>query len=428
MKCLKTPSKLIACILIIILSASCFTACGTSASFSEHIMAGNYEDAINLYRNKLSGNSEKERDAKDFLSEYLQGAIDGYADGTIDEHSAQSKIDCLLKIDDELHILNIELGRKIEEFTMLQISKENYEKAVEMMLREDYESALMLFAEVRSLDTQNYESAQEQMTAAYDAYKAEITAAVNELIGKKEFELARQKAEAYGDILAGDKDYEALCVDLIDAWEIDVVHTAAEIFGEDKDYESAIRFLELSGLQNNVIDAEIARYQEYIPIYLSELEYTKKTKFLDIGSTKEPIMTDLQKNIYDGTRLIYPADDYNILWAPDRAKTEDEAYVDYYLNAEYSRLTGTLYVPYKSLSCSNEWTVPTTVKIYGDKALLFEAPSFTTSTIEPLPIEIDITGVRELRIVMLGVWIENTSGDVYYSYPKVCAADLCISK
>lgn len=274
--------------------------------------------------------------------------------------------------------------------------------------------------------SQNYATAQEQLALAYSTYKTNLIAEVNGLIAKKEFEQANERIEDASDILGNDEEYTALLSSVISTWEEDIIYTASELFGANKDYASAIRFLQLCGLQTNAIDAEITKYQDYVPIYLADLEYTQKTQYLNIGSHSDAITTDLQGTMYDGARLIYPTGGS---LASDAASTEDEAYVNYYLGAKYSRLTGVLYVPYKSLSCPGEWKIPTIVKVYGDKALLFEAPAFTVDITEPLSIDIDITGVRELKIVMLGTWTEDTTWVGLYSrQPKVCAADFCISK
>lgn len=116
-------------------------------------------DAISLFRDKISGNSTKELDAKNFLLEYTQKTLTDYASGEIDDQSAESAFDCLLKIDDELYILNVELGYSLEQLTVLQMSKEDYGAAIVMENNGDYESAANLFASIDERDTQNYTSA-----------------------------------------------------------------------------------------------------------------------------------------------------------------------------------------------------------------------------------------------------------------------------
>jgi len=402
------------------------TACGSSQSFENYVTSGDYSKAITLYRDKIAGNSGKELEAKRFLETYMQDTLNDYAEGKTENQNAESIFDCLLKIDDELYILNVELGAALEQFTGLQISKEKYEAAVAANQNGDYKRAVELFQEVYELDTQNYESAMTQMKLAYSNYKDELFAASDELVAKGEFKAAHEKLEEASDVLGNDEQYIGKCADVVDAWEDAVIQEASEAFGADKDYESAIRVLQASELLSDAIEAEITYYQEYIPVYLAELEYTQKAHYIAIGANSDVITTDLQGNTYNGAYLIFPTGDS---LGSQTAQTEDEAYVNYFLNAEYSNLTGVLYVPYEALSCTSEWKTPTTVKIYGDGVLLYEAPEFKKDTIDPLHIEVNITGVRELKIVMMGVWTEDTTWPgLYTRNPKVCAADFSIRK
>lgn len=166
------------------------SACGTSDSFEKHVRSGNYADAISLYRDKISGNSTKELDAKNFLLEYIQKTLTDYASGEIDDQSAESVFDCLLKIDDELYILNVELGYSLEQLTVLQMSKEDYEAAIVMENNGDYESAASLFASVDESDTQNYTSAITHLESCYTAIYEETNSSIDNYISENEFELA----------------------------------------------------------------------------------------------------------------------------------------------------------------------------------------------------------------------------------------------
>lgn len=136
------------------LLAICLTACNASCNFEKCVESGNYIDVINVYREKISGNSTKELEAKDFVRQYMQDALDNYASGEIDNRQVESAFDCLLKIDDELYILNVELGAGIEQLTDLQMSKENFIMATSAIDAGNYEEALNFFASVAQGDTQ----------------------------------------------------------------------------------------------------------------------------------------------------------------------------------------------------------------------------------------------------------------------------------
>ena len=91
-------------------------------------------------------------------------------------------------------------------------------------------------------------------------------------------------------------------------------------------------------------------------------------------------------------------------------------------------MRATLYRPYCSLSIKdNEWNTSTVVKIYGDDILLYQGPNITPSTYEEYDVYVNVTGVRELRIVMLGcTYVNEEYGGSYI--PMVCLGNLEIQK
>ncbi len=70
-----------------------------------------------------------------------------------------------------------------------------------------------------------------------------------------------------------------------------------------------------------------------------------------------------------------------------------QSFVEYKLNGKFSRLTGTFFVKYNDRT----FTGPGMLKIYGDGKLLYISPEITGG-VEPVPVDVDITGVLTLRI------------------------------
>lgn len=160
---------------------------------------------------------------------------------------------------------------------------------------------------------------------------------------------------------------------------------------------------------------------------LDDMEYIKKTSYLTINTANgyKNFYCDVEENSYSGN-VIYPSGG---TLATQKASSEEDSYISYYLNKKYNTLTGTIYRPYGTLSCTTVWESSTTIKIYGDDVLLYEAPDITQATYSPIDFEIDVSGVRELKIVMLGVWTED--GDwpgQYERLPKACMTNLIVSK
>lgn len=469
------------------LTVMCFTACSTAKTFQDYVAAGDYLAAIEAYKTDMFGNATKELEAENYVRQYMQETLDRYAKGDLDVQKTQSVFDCLSKIDEELYILDMDLTYTLGRFADIQDSKTMYSQGVEFMEAEGLENdlnALWAFMHVDASDTENYEQAQGKRDQMYSACLDDMAAYVDEMIVQNKFEEAKDMVEdndivamieVLGDdgryqalrsrlfekweeftlnsaaemieqnkfeeaknllegenivgiieILGDDGDYQTLRDKLFVKWEESVANAAAEAFwaGTGRNYEAAIQVLQSSGLQGEKIDHEIEKYQEYVPVRLTSLDYTHKTGYMNVGTAPLYSRTDLAGTEYEPHNIICPK--YDAL--DGAAKTEEKGYVSYYLNAGYSRLTGLLYIPGNTLACTAEqWAKPTTVKIYGDNVLLYEAPSLSRENLEPISIDLNITGVRELRIVMLGVW-EQDRKDYSDHYPKVCAANFEVSK
>uniref|UniRef100_I5AXD3 Glycosyl hydrolase family 98 putative carbohydrate-binding module domain-containing protein n=1 Tax=Eubacterium cellulosolvens (strain ATCC 43171 / JCM 9499 / 6) TaxID=633697 RepID=I5AXD3_EUBC6 len=217
----------------------------------------------------------------------------------------------------------------------------------------------------------------------------------------------------------------------------DVDSRAEEAFGESKDYEAAMQVYkdELADTEELGIDEikshleeKKESYSDYIPINLTTLEYTQKTEYLDVGNDNNSDNNkDVNGKSYNNESIIMPTGGW---LAGERASTEDEAYVMYNLNYQYSTLTGVLYRPYTSLSDTHEWKKPTVVKIYGDNQLLYEGPNITNETYDTYDISVDVSGVRNLKIVMMGTWVSEDSGwiGIYDYHPKVCMGEVKLQK
>lgn len=70
-----------------------------------------------------------------------------------------------------------------------------------------------------------------------------------------------------------------------------------------------------------------------------------------------------------------------------------QGFVEYKLNGNFSRLTGTFFVNYTNRTSK----LCGTLKIYGDGKLLYCSPEITGG-VEPVPVDVDITGVLTLKI------------------------------
>lgn len=235
---------------------------------------------------------------------------------------------------------------------------------------------------------------------------------------------AQSKLETAINQYGNDDHFAELSEMLRTGWAAEVFAEAADAFENGYDYESAIRIIQASGLYGDDVDAEIAKYQEYAPVMLKEFEPVKKTRGIEVYPYGDAITMDINGHVYDGETVIAP---YKNTY-DDVAKSESDAYITYYLYGKYRIFDAVLYRTYESLSVSPEdWPQETVAKIYGDDVLLYEGPAITQNTYEEYKIHADISGVRELKIVLLGVGLIPDTWPQWYS-PVLAIADVTVQK
>lgn len=167
---------------------------------------------------------------------------------------------------------------------------------------------------------------------------------------------------------------------------------------------------------DETLDAAAAEYGAYRPVWLSKLNPHLKSGCVAIYTDADHSRKDILEQRYVSSFTpIKRGDDY--------ATTEDEAAVEYYLNGEYNRLTGTLYLPFEAFNVTDP-TVPGLFRVYGDGVLLYEGPRFYAGMADLIPFDVNISGVKNLRIVIMGVYIRRGISP----YAMVCAGNVAVSK
>ena len=362
-------------------------------------------------------------------SHSIEDIIADYISGKIDYDKAYSKIDSAAN---KGTIENYEAEKAIDELSELQDSKSSFEAAENLFDSGLYLDAIMNYQNVIPEDS-NYTVAQSKMSAAKERTISELTDKVNTFADKKQYNEAlaeiRYTASIIGNIselLTLEKTLYAKCIDT-------AISEAETAFRSNKDYSTAINIINsaisLIGDDERLISA-LNKYNSYIPVLLLDMDYIKKTSYLALSTADYwqygDLSSDVEENSYDGN-IIYPVGG---TLASQKATSEDDSYISFYLNSAYNTLTGTVYRPYGTLSCKDVWDGSTTIKIYGDNVLLYEAPNITQETYSPIDFEIDVSGVRELKIVMLGVWTSTEGNWIgqYSRYPKACMANLIVCK
>lgn len=85
-----------ACVIALIVAL--LSSCSATNKFEDCVAAGNYADAISVYQEKIYGNTEKEREAQDFLWTYVSSALTDFAEGKMDLTDTKAAFSTVSKI------------------------------------------------------------------------------------------------------------------------------------------------------------------------------------------------------------------------------------------------------------------------------------------------------------------------------------------
>ena len=223
-------------------------------------------------------------------------------------------------------------------------------------------------------------------------------------------------------IVSGSADLQAKQSTYIEKYRSNAIKEASSTYKKNG-YEAALSVLS-SAMKilpdDAALTSEKAKYQAAAPIRLIDLDCTKKGKALEVGDSYSGFYKDVSGNTYASEGVICI---YTWMYYEDNKDTE----ITYFLNAEYDVLTGTLYRPYVTLSCESQWNSDGFLKVYGDGVLLYTG-KITQKSFDPISLNIDVSGVRELTIDLDGSWYgTNSLGGSFY-YPKCSVADLHVAK
>ena len=468
---------------ILLLLSFLLSGCGTQNSFMSAVKSENYSKAIEIYEKKIAGNSGEEMTAQNELKDYLEHSWNSFVSGSISSAEFQSIFRCLQEINDRLWILP-ELYWMEYEYEMIDASKSSFADGIEFSKNGDYDAAMQAFEQVVPEDTENYENAireeakvrgnyltgieqsaktlaaagsyDEALTLVADAkimlgYCDELLALEME-ITTKQYSDAVERAYQFGDRLS----VVRLCEEALENPSVElsadltrmyseskamyvqtVVDSARRAFENGRDYETACALLrnaigEASFSSELLAELEpiLEEYSAYAPVALTSLSPVRKGEYIMVGDnwTSSDTNTDVNGKVYDSNGMVFPLETGFSL-ASEQPKNDDDSAITYMLNYQYSSLSGIVFRPYGTLS-SDDWNGNNgTVKIYGDGVLLYEANPVSQTTWDTEDFALDVAGVRELKIVIVGRWVENGGSlGIYERHPKVCLADLMLQK
>lgn len=354
------------------------------SKFENLVKSGKYTEAMELYAQTAFGDMERENEMQGVLEKVAQQAIEDYLADAIPYEQAQTQLDSVEHVATEGSIIGDDILEAYNrQLTAANESKIAYDAAKNLLENKNYTAAMEQLQKVTENDC-HYKEAQEQLTAAVQGYKTEITVKAKQEADAGNYDKAAQLITEGLKLISDDNELLTLQTTYRESYVKQILEKADKAFVKPgKDYEKAIEMIKPAMQQfpqNAALQEKYQYYMQFEPVSLLDMKpYTYEREQYSTDSD----VTDNMGNTYD--KVLRLANGYH-----DISST-------YAINKQYNVLTGTVAVPdyYKGR------TEAVHIKIYGDGKLLWEKNNITGS-VKPFPFSVDITGVTDLKIQMPG--------------------------
>lgn len=346
--------------------------------FFAHLESGNYQDAIDYYYENIYGNSENETRSNSLCNNYYQYINREFLAGKITQEQAEIEIDKILRVTKETYI---DYGETNDDrFEEIKASKSNYALGCNAYDNNNYLKAYEYLSLVVEGDC-NYDDAQTKTAEVLKAYKTKALADAEEKAKEENYPAACEILIESQSLLKDDIDIQAALDNYENTYVTNIITEAEAAFVTPAtDWEKAIDIINQAQQyfsENQELKNKEKYYDKYRPVDLTSLESYAQ-------SGRE---TDLFTNgIYDTLGNRYETGFYTL----------DNTYEIFYLNKEYNTFSAIGFVA----KGDKGYNGSVSIKIYGDNELLFSKK--VTSDMKPFDINLDITGIQDLKIELCG--------------------------
>lgn len=162
-----------------------------------------------------------------------------------------------------------------------------------------------------------------------------------------------------------------------------------------------------SGLENGG-NNEIKKEKQ---TQLSKIDYSRYEGYnsIRVGTYEDTYGMTLNGEVFELNDVFWP-------------ETSGDCNLIYTFIDGYSSFSGCIYVPYKT--CYYErFSADIFFEIYGDGALIYKNHDLNRNSVDPIYFDVDISGVREMKIVLNGV---NSEDSLYR--PEICMTKAVLHK
>lgn len=349
-------------------------------NFTLLLEAGDYQKAADMYLQTANGNTEREFELKDRMSDFLQEAVDGYWDGSMEYDAAETRFTTVEQVvENSLGMVSwAQFAGQRQEFEDADASKVAYDSGCNLMDSGNYAAAITEFSKVAAEDC-NYQDAQEQLNSARTQYQDQMVSTAQGYIDFGDYISACATIEEGLAVLPESSELLTLQTTCQAGYISSVLAQADAAFVTPAtDWEAAIDALR-PAMQQYPDDSQLQQrynyYMEYQPVSIFDLEpYTHGDHTLSTYAN----MDDNMGNTYNASFITY---------VPSSSETYD-------IGAKYNHLQGTVALS-RSAAGSRYLGY---LRIYGDNHLLYELE--INGSFKPQAVDVDITGVTDLKIEM----------------------------
>ncbi len=359
----------------------------------------------------------------EIMSTYANSVAADYENGTLTYESALALLESL-KADG-----CVEADALIEKITAMNDAANALEKADEYYESGDYESAISEYSKVPETD-QNYEEAQAKLSEVYKNYIASVVASAEGYNAAGEYKQAVQQVNTAYEILPSTVDTSALDAvkeESYASYKTQVANDVAELTEEVKWAEAFKLIDEAIVFDNNEYfqSLKTSTQKSYVDSVTATVQsHLDKEDYISAKRVAENSLTVLPDNA-DLKKLVKEVENKTPIYLLDVCEPYDKFNFTQYVNGETFNMSGKSYtngftLSGTSSSAYNEYAIfnidkqyttlsfwtghvdgsekhGVVIKVYCDGVLKEEIPMGSEDL--PVKIEIDITGVEQLKIL-----------------------------
>ncbi len=367
--------------------------------FFMYMAKGDYQEAVDLYYEKIQGNSTKEDEATSACEAYFEQINSEYLNGIITKDIAEKEVAKVTYVEKEIGIF---LDDKYAHYNEISVSKEDFVEGKALFEAKRYFDSIERLDRVMQ-DDSNYEEAQNMILISTKNQKEKSIKEAEEKILKNDYAGAVTLLKQVLNIIPQDEDV----LKLISKYETEFCQREIQIAADackkpTTDWETALKIIKSAQQvfpeNNSLLEAE-KLYTSYSPVSLFDLQLFSKSNNFEISSA-----TDNVGNVYEKCMAHKHTGSTNNYWdGSDETRPMNAIYL---LESKYNKLTFTVAVE----EGSEEQKCYMTVKIYGDNRLLYSAGNLKSSTM-PIKGEVDVTGIKQLKVSIV---YDGPTGNTYY--------------